>query len=280
MPIDEPRAVNLQNWEDRVAVHAGPDGYDLAAFDDPAHITEVVGFDVPRLGDITGLDVVHLQCHIGTDTVSLARLGARTVTGYDFSPSAIAEATRLAARAGADATTTFVEGELYDAVDVLGESRFDLVYTGVGALCWLPDIEQWARVVAGLLRPGGRLHIREGHPIVWTLSDPRPDGELVIEYPYFEAGGATRFEEATTYAGDGTLLAHPTIWSWNHGIGEILTAVADAGLVLVAFEEHDTLPWNPLDREFEAVPPFNEFRLVDRPLRLPCSYTLRARKPS
>ena len=70
--------------------------------------------------------------------------------------------------AGADATTTFVEGELYDAVDVLGESRFDLVYTGVGALCWLPDIEQWARVVAGLLRPGGRLHIREGHPIVWT----------------------------------------------------------------------------------------------------------------
>ena len=101
-----------------------------------------------------------------------------------------------AARAGASATTTFVEGELYDAVDVLGESRFDLVYTGVGALCWLPDIQQWARVVAALLRPGGRLHIREGHPIVWTLSDPRPDGELVIEYPYFEAGGATRFEEA------------------------------------------------------------------------------------
>ncbi|MGD9701718.1 MAG: class I SAM-dependent methyltransferase [Acidimicrobiia bacterium] len=280
MPIDERRAVNLANWEDRVAVHAGPEGYDLAAFDEPGHISDVVRFDVPRLGDVTGLDVVHLQCHIGTDTVSLARLGATSVTGYDFSPSAIAEARRLAVRAEVDAHTTFVEGELYDAIDVLGPERFDLVYTGVGALCWLPDIEHWARVVAGLLRPGGRLHLREGHPVVWTLSDPRPDGELVIEFPYFEAGGATRFDEPVTYAGDGTLLAHPTIWSWNHGIGEILTAVADAGLVLTAFEEHDTLPWNPLADEFEAVPPFGEFRLVDRPSRLPCSYTLRARKPA
>ena len=172
MPIDEPRAVNLQNWEDRVAVHAGPDGYDFAAFDDPAHISEVVSFDVPRLGDITGLDVVHLQCHIGTDTVSLARLGARTVTGLRL----LAVGDRGSDSAGgarrADATTTFVEGELYDALDVLGESRFDLVYTGVGALCWLPDIEQWAGSWPALLRPGGRLHIREGHPIVWTLSDP------------------------------------------------------------------------------------------------------------
>ena len=275
--MDELRAVNLANWEDRVAVHVGPQGYDLAAFDDPAHLSRVVQFDVPRLGDLAGLDVVHLQCHIGTDTVSLARLGAASVTGYDFSPKALAAARSLSDRHGAG--VEFVEGELYDAVEILGGERFDLVYTGVGALCWLPDIAHWARVVAALLRPGGRLHIREGHPVIWTLSDPRPDGELVIEFPYFESGGAVRFVEDQTYAGDGTPLTHAEIWSWNHGIGEVLNAVIDAGLILTGYEEHDTVPWNPLGDEFEEVGELGEFRLRDRPSRLPCSYTLRARKP-
>ena len=277
MPIDEHRAVNLANWEERVAVHVGPDGYDLAAFDDPAHLSGVVRYDVPRLGDISGLDVVHLQCHIGTDTVSLARLGAASVTGYDFSPKALAEGRKLSERTGAG--VEFVEGELYDAVEVLGGERFDVVYTGVGALCWLPDIAHWARVVAALLRPGGRLHIREGHPVIWSLADPRPDGELVIEFPYFESGGGTSFVESETYAGDGTLLENAQTWAWNHGIGEIIGAIFDAGLVLTAFDEHDTVPWNPLADEFHEVGDLGEFQLKDRPSRLPHSYTLRARKP-
>ena len=109
-------------------------------------------FDRAALGPLTGLDVVHLQCHIGTDTVSLDRLGAATVTGYDFSPRAVAAATDLARRAGSGAT--FVVGELYDAPDVLGRRRFDLVFTGIGALIWLPDIQGWARVVADLLAAG------------------------------------------------------------------------------------------------------------------------------
>lgn len=277
MPIDDARAANLANWEDRVAVHVGPGGYDLAAFDDPSHLSDVVRFDLPRLGDIGGLDTVHLQCHIGTDTISLARLGARSVTGYDFSPKALAEARRLAERSGTSAT--FVEGELEDAVEVLGPHRFDLVYTGVGALCWLPSIERWASVVAGLLRPGGRLHLREGHPMLWTLSDPRPDGVVAVEFPYFEAGGATEFDQPTTYAGDGTQLTNPIIWSWNHGIGEIMTALTGAGMVITRFEEHNTVPWNPLGELMEPVPPFGEFQLVERPYRLACSYTMQAVKP-
>lgn len=277
MPIDDARAVNLANWQDRVAVHVGPGGYDLAAFDDPSHLSEVVRFDLPRLGSIEGLDVVHLQCHIGTDTLSLARLGARSVTGYDFSPAALGEARRLAARIGSGAS--FVEGELEDAVEVLGPERFDLVYTGVGALCWLPSVARWAAVVAGLLRPGGRLHLREGHPMLWALSDPRPDGVIAVEYPYFETSG-TKFHEPQTYAGDGTELAHPTIWSWNHGIGEIMSALTEAGMVITGFDEHMTVPWNPLGDLMEAVPPFGEFQLVDRPHRLACSYTLRAVRPA
>jgi SAM-dependent methyltransferase len=146
---------------------------------DPAHLSAVVRFDLPRLGEVAGLDAVHLQCHIGTDTISLAKLGA-SVTGLDFSPSALAQARGLAARAGVD--VRFVESELYSAPAALG-TTYDLVYTGVGALNWLPDIAGWAKVVAAVLRPGGRLHLREGHPMLWSLADKRPDGLLSVEYP-------------------------------------------------------------------------------------------------
>src|SRR5262245_8102354 len=129
-------------------------------------------FDVPRLGDITGLRGVHLQCHIGTDTVSLARLGAQ-MTGLDFSPAALTEARRIAALVGVD--VDYVESEVYDAVAALGSEQFDLVYTGVGAIGWLPDIRRWAQTVAALLRPGGRLFIREAHPMMWSIDEERTD---------------------------------------------------------------------------------------------------------
>src|SRR5579863_4024216 len=165
--------VNRANWNSRVAHHV--QGYGLDQFrDDPQHLSEVVTFDLARLGSITGLEVVHLQCHIGTDTLSLARLGAASVTGLDFSRPALEAAARLAAECAA--SIDFVEAELYDAVTALGAGRFDLVYTGIGALCWLPDIRRWAQVVSNLLRTGGRLFIREGHPVLWSMDDPRPDG--------------------------------------------------------------------------------------------------------
>ena len=133
----------------------------------------MVRFDLPRLGDISGLRGVHLQCHIGTDTVSLGRLGA-AMSGLDFSSASIAVARDLAARADAD--IDFHVADVYDAVDVLGAGAYDLVFTGIGALGWLPDIDRWGQVVADLLRPGGRLFLREGHPVLWSLGDPRPDG--------------------------------------------------------------------------------------------------------
>ena len=141
----------------------------------------MVRFDRPRLGDLTGQRGVHLQCHIGTDTLSLARLGAR-MTGLDFSSAALAHARRLAQRTGID--IDFHEADVYDAVDALGPAAFDFVYTGVGALCWLPDVSSWARVAADLLRPGGRLFIREAHPVLWALDDQ--SDALTLRYPYFE----------------------------------------------------------------------------------------------
>lgn len=268
-------AVNKANWESRVPHHVN--GYDLDHLRaDPSHLSHIVQFDSARLGSIEGLDVVHLQCHIGSDTVSLARLGPRSVTGLDFSPSALAAARTLALECGVE--VEFVESELYGAVEVLGAERFDLVYTGVGALCWLPDIARWAEVVAGLLRPGGRLFIREGHPVLWSLSDPREDGLLVIEFPYFETDAVT-FNEPWSYVAHDEPLASPEYRHFNHGLGEIIGALARAGMRLSAIEEHDTVPWNAIGGAMEEVGG-GEFRLRDRPARLPMTYTLQAVKES
>ena len=267
--------LNLANWNARVALHAASAEYDLPRFaSDTSHLSDVVRFDLPRLGDVAGLDVVHLQCHIGTDTVSLARLGARVV-GLDFSDEAIRVARRLASDAGAD--VTFVESDVHAAVDVLGGERFDLVYTGIGALCWLPSIERWADVVVGLLRPGGRLFIREGHPVLWSLDDPRPDGLVVLQFPYVETGG-TRCVEPTTYVGHDGEVAAPETIQFNHGIGQILTALLDRGMAITAFEEHDSVPWPALGDQMRDVGG-GEYRLADRPERLPHSYTLQAVRP-
>ncbi|HEY3087228.1 MAG TPA: class I SAM-dependent methyltransferase [Jatrophihabitantaceae bacterium] len=274
---DDYRVVNRANWDERVPVHVASEFYAvdrLAA--DPAALTSVVRFDVPRLGDITGLRGVHLQCHIGTDTISLARLGAH-MTGLDFSGVAIAEARRLAARAGAAAE--FVEADVYAAEDVLGAARFDLVYTGIGALCWMPDIRRWAAVVASLLAPGGRLFLREGHPVLWAI-DERHREQLVIDYPYFETAEPIVFEDPTTYVDGEARLEHAVTISWNHGLGEIVSALLDEGLVLTQLVEHETVPWEALPGQMEQSGELREWRLVERPERLPLTYTLQAVKRS
>ena len=272
--MEEYAEINRANWDSRVPHHVV--GYGLDDFrSDAAHLSDVVAFDRPRLGDLTGLDVVHLQCHLGTDTLSLARLGAKSVTGLDFSAPALAAATQLAQ--DCDMEISYVEADVYDAVHVLGPERFDLVYTGVGALCWLPDVRRWAAVVAVLLRPGGRLFIREGHPVLWALSDPRDDQLVVLEYPYFETEGIA-FSEPFSYVEHDEPLEAPDIVSFNHGLAEIITAVMDAGLVLEAIEEHDSVPWNALGDAMEEIGG-GEFRLRAHPRRLPASYTLQARKP-
>ena len=239
-----------------------------------SYISQVVAFDRPRLGSVAGQRGVHLQCHIGTDTVSLARLGAR-MTGLDFSGASIAEARRLAGRLGVD--VDFVESEVYRAPDVLGTGRFDLVYTGIGALIWLPDIDRWAAVVAALLRPGGRLFIREGHPMLNTLADPRPDGLLVVEYPYFEHGEPNVWDAPGTYVETDVEFVHTVSHEWNRGLGEIVTAVLAHGMELTMLVEHDSVPWDALPGQMEEVGG-GEWRLADRPSRLPHTFTLAAVK--
>jgi SAM-dependent methyltransferase len=269
------REINLANWNERVAAHVASPDYAVERFAaDPEFLSAVVRFDLRRLGDIRGLRAIHLQCHIGTDTISLARLGAQ-VTGVDFSAPAIEQARSLAKRTGANAT--FVQADIYSAARVAGEAMFDLVYTGIGALCWLPDIARWARVVAGLLRPGGRLFLREGHPMLWALDDKRTDGLLAVEYPYFETPEPVVLDEPGTYVTTDAEFAHNLTHEWNHGLAEILSALMHAGMQITALEEHDTVPWEALPGLMERAPN-GEWRLADRPARLPHTYTLQAVK--
>lgn len=271
--MEQYQAVNQQNWDERVPAHVASPDYHVAQFaDDPDFLSPVVRFDVPRLGDVRGLRGVHLQCHIGTDTVSLARLGA-SMTGLDFSAPAVAAARQLAERIGADAH--FVQADLYAAPEVLGRGGFDLVFTGIGALCWLPDIRRWAGVVAALLRPGGRLFIREGHPMMWALDEFRDDGLLVVRFPYFERPEPLVLEEAGTYVETDVVFQHTLTHSWNHGLGEVVTALMDAGLRLTALTEHDSVPWEAFPGRMEQIGG-GEWRLAEEPWRLPHSYTLQA----
>jgi SAM-dependent methyltransferase len=267
--------VNRANWDERAPAHAASAGYGFAKFAaDPAHLSDVVSFDRPLLGDLTGQRAVHLQCHIGTDTLSLSRLGA-TVTGLDFSGESLKQARALAASANVD--IPFVESDVYAARDVL-DGEFDLVYTGIGALGWLPSVERWATTVASLLAPGGRLFIREGHPILWSLEYERTDDVIALSEPYFEQEAPMVFDEPGTYVDTDHQFTHTVTHEWNHGLGEIVTAVLSAGLTLTGLVEHQSVPWNALPGRMREIGN-GEWQLADRPERLPHTYTLQARKP-
>ena len=173
--MDEWRELNRAWWDERTPLHVTSAFYDVEGF--RAGRSDLRPFEVEEMGDVAGRELVHLQCHFGLDTLSWARLGAH-VTGLDFSHPAIDAARALTDELGMDAA--FVVSDVYDAPQTLART-FDIVYTGIGALCWLPDIPRWAGVVRDLLRPGGVLYLVETHP----MSDVLGDEDLVARYPYF-----------------------------------------------------------------------------------------------
>ena len=268
---------NRANWNERATLHAARDGsgYGVLRYvEDRDALSDVVRFDQPLLGDLSGKRAVHLQCHIGTDTLSLARLGAR-VTGLDFSENAVAEARRLVAETGDD--VDFVRSDVAHALDVLPKGAFDLVYTGIGAQCWLPSITEWAGVVADLLAPGGTLHIREGHPVLWSMNETLPG--LTLAFPYFEQPAPLEWDDDSTYVEVSAPLQSTRTYEWNRGLGEIVTALLGRGLRLDALIEHDSVPWEALPGRM-TLRPDGEYALTEQPSVMPLSYTIRASKPA
>lgn len=218
---------NLAMWDVTTHVHLSSTFYDIPRF--KAGASSLKLHEISDLGDVNGCSLIHLQCHIGLDTLSWARLGA-SVTGVDFSPSAIAAATNLAQDIGVSAR--FVVSDLYQVPSALAGERFDIVYTGVGALCWLPDIAGWAKTVQTLLAPGGRLYLFEFHPVEWMLDEAGAGRQLAERYwtPDGYVGGSV------SYAGE---TEHRTTLQWNHNLGEVVTALIEAGLLIEELRELD-----------------------------------------
>jgi len=275
--MDEFRRANRANWDDRVAVHWQPDGYDAPGFAaDPSRITGVVQRDRESVGDVTAKTLLHLQCHFGMDTLSWARLGAE-VTGIDFSERAVDAARRLSEESGTPGR--FVVCDVYDTPRALPGEQFDIVYTGVGALNWLPDIARWGEVVDAMLAPGGVVYLREGHPVLWSLAwDEGAPETLAIAYPYFETPDPVPWDDDTTYLGSGT-ISHTRTYEWNHGLAEVIGALTDRGLSIELFVEHRALEWqgHPSMTESED----GLWRLPeDKRDLVPVMYSLRSRKPA
>lgn len=264
------RDLNHAWWDERAPLHAGDSFYDLDGIR-AGRPRGLRNFEWELIGSVDGLEVVHPQCHLGTDTLSLAQRGARTV-GLDFSANAVEAAREFAESLDLVDRTEWIVTDVYDAVEAVGGRTFDLVYTGLGALCWLPDVDRWAAAMAGLCRPGGSLHLTEFHPLHDTLGDDDTD----FARDYFQAGGEV-FDEPGSYATDRTDTTADTIVDFIHSLGEVMTAVLDHGFSIRALREYDFTvverwPWLVHgDDDLYRIP-------ADRP-NMPLLYSLVADKP-
>lgn len=236
------RAINRANWDERVAIHLASAPYDLTALrEGRARLNPI---EEAELGPVAGLSVLHLQCHFGRDTLTLAQRGALAV-GLDFSRPAIEAARTLARELALADRVRFVEADLYAAPTAIGApGAFDLVYVTWGAINWLPDIRRWAEIVAHFLKPGGRLYLAEGHPAAAVFDDEAATGDGFPGWfvPYFHER-PLMFETATDYADPEAVVANCRTVEWIHPLGSTVSALIDAGLTLDFLHEHDSVPW-------------------------------------
>lgn len=221
--------LNRESWDEIVPHHIESEFYELDRF--RAGHCRLHGLEVDLLGDVTGRSLLHLQCHFGLDTLSWARRGAR-VTGVDFAPKAIRAATDLAAEL--DIEARFIESEVFQLPEVLDET-FDIVFTSYGAICWLPELEPWAALVARYLEPGGVLAMVEVHPFAWCLEEQ--DDRLVLTRDYFDTSPELE-TAAGSYACPDAKTEHNTSVTWAHSMAEIVQSLIDAGLVIERLAEY------------------------------------------
>jgi SAM-dependent methyltransferase len=273
---DEQLGDNLRTWEAWTQIHVGSDFYDVASFRDESNPIRLRDYEIAEVGPVAGKSLLHLQCHFGLDTLSWARLGAR-VTGADFSPAAIEAATALATELGIDAR--FVVSDLYDLPRKL-DGQFDVVYTSRGVLGWLPSISRWADVVAHFVKPGGMFYMTEVHPVAQVFEDEGDvqPGDLRLRYPYWEHPDPLSFQVEGSYA-DRTAPTEGLVeHSWNHSLGEVVSALIDSGLRLDFLHEFDFAEWAMPFLEPGAD---GRSRLpADVHGRLPLFFSLRATKPA
>lgn len=221
---------NLQWWNEAAPLHAASTFYDVEGF--LKGKSTLHNLEKEKLGDLRDQKLLHLQCHFGMDTLSLARLGAK-VTGVDFSEEAIRLAKSLNEKLGLDAQ--FVCSNVYDLPQHIS-AQYDIVYTSYGVLCWLNDLPNWAKVIAHFLKPGGRFLIVESHPFADMLDVK--DQQLEIAYSYFFDQAPYTVIDDGTYADRQAVMKNKTTHEWAHSLSEIMQSLWSAGLTIQSFEEY------------------------------------------
>lgn len=261
-----PTEVNRAKWEEYAEIHPDTEHYDVPGFIEDDSRSTLRPPERELLGDISGQSLVHLQCHIGLDTLSWAREGA-SVVGVDFASTAIEAAREIRNEAGLSDDAEFVCCDVYDAAERL-DRQFDVVFASYGVLCWIPDVHRWAETAASLCRPGGTVFLADMHPILdvfdWDV-DLRDDASYFRDDPI-------RYEEEGTYADWDASVENATAYEWHHGLGEIVTAFARAGLRIETLREYPTTTYEafgPTETTEDA-----QYRLPGDPL--PLVYALEA----
>jgi SAM-dependent methyltransferase len=258
---------NQKLWDDRVPVHQRSAFYRMDEFLRGENVLDEIVTD--ELGpEVDGRSLLHLQCHFGQDSLCLARMGAR-VMGVDFSEVAIADATRLNQQLGLNAS--FVQSDVYELTDKLS-GTFDIVFTSFGAVCWLPDLERWAKVVAHFLAPGGIFYLAEFHPTLYLFDFDRK----TIGYEYFNNGRPVVEEVENTYASDEHLVKG-TAYSWQHSLHQVIAPLLREGLQLLDFQEFPFSPFKCFPNMHEVSP--RRFVFGDFGVSLPHVYSLKMQKP-
>ena len=256
--------LNKATWNKKTEIHVESEFYDNTSFlNGKSTLNDI---ELQLLGDVSGKKILHLQCHFGQDSISLARLGAK-VTGVDLSDKAIEKATELAEKLNADAK--FICSDVYESINVLDE-KFDIVFTSYGTIGWLPDLDKWAKVVSHFLKPDGKFIMADFHPVIWMYDNNFKD----VFYSYFNIEPIIEVENGT-YADKEANVTTKTI-SWNHPISEILNALIGNDLELNQFNEHDYSPYNCFNETEEFAP--NKFRIKHFENKIPMVYSILATK--
>jgi len=269
--MNEHLLTNQRWWDEVTPVHAASAFYDVDSF--RTGKSALLPVERREVGDVRGKTLLHLQCHFGLDTLSWAREGA-TVTGIDFSQPAIETAQRLAADCGVEAR--FLQTNLYDLEKVL-DGEFDIVFTSYGVLAWLPDVREWARIATRYVKPGGTFYIVEGHPLLSAVEDDSTVENMRLSGHYFEGAEPDRWDDDKDYADLDYHVQSRETFEWSHSLGEIVTALIDAGLEIEFLHEHPFLAWARLPSMTRGDDGY--YRLPGDDGRYPFMFSLRAKKP-
>jgi len=265
VPYEQSREGNRAYWDELTPIHLHSYGVERFLAGEPWLPQEILR----EVGGVDGLSLLHLQCHFGLDSLAWVRRGAQ-VTGVDFSPRAIEAARELSQHANLPAT--FICSDVYDLHNNL-TGKFEIVFTSIGVLCWLKDLDAWARTIAHFLKPGGFFYIMDAHPLLYTLDD---EGNWTFILSYFHQTDPYVWDDENADYMDKSYTTPTPTYEWQWPVSDIINAVIDAGLRLEFFHEFEAMS-EPVYPEMTARED-GLFTFPNMPVPLPVVFSLKARQ--